>query len=131
MSTMRRLTCGLVLAVVAVVATPLPLPVATAQTTTDPQSLVGEWVGTWNDRNLSRTNGKYYLTIEKVEGNKVFGKGETTTNRNNQFRFQGTFDGSRLTFGRDIITELMVDGDRMEGTSTGRANWRILLNKQK
>jgi hypothetical protein len=42
-----------------------------------------------------------------------------------------TLEGNRLTYGRDTVADFTIDGDRMEGTTTGRANWRGKLNKQK
>jgi hypothetical protein len=44
---------------------------------------------------------------------------------------QGDGEGNRLRYGRDTVADLTIDGDRMEGTTTGRANWSIKLNKQK
>jgi hypothetical protein len=44
---------------------------------------------------------------------------------------QGDGEGNRLRYGRDTVADLTIDGDRMEGTTTGMANWSIKLNKQK
>ena len=38
---------------------------AWSQAPLDRQSLVGEWSGSWKNKNLPHINGKYYLTIEK------------------------------------------------------------------
>jgi hypothetical protein len=43
----------------------------------------------------------------------------------------GTLAGNRLTYGRDNVVDLTIDGNRMEGTAIGRTNWRLKLNKQK
>ena len=133
MHTPKRAKRALVLAGLAViVAAALALvPVVVAQTAPDPKSLLGEWIGSWSDRATAKANGRYYLTIEKVEGNKVFGRGEVHAQRTTEFKFQGALEGNRLRYGRDTVADLTIDGDRMEGTTTGRANWSIKLNKQK
>ena len=108
-----------------------PVPEAVAQNV-DPQSLMGQWNGTWTEKSASKLNGPYYLTIEKVDGNKVFGRGEVHSRPGKtEFKFVGTLEGNRLTYGRDNVVDLTIDGDRMEGTATGRTNWRVKLNKQK
>jgi len=108
-----------------------PVPGAVAQNV-DPRSLTGQWNGTWTEKSASKLNGPYYLTIEKVDGNKVFGRGEVHSRPGKtEFKFVGTLEGNRLTYGRDNVVDLTIDGDRMEGTATGRTNWRVKLNKQK
>jgi hypothetical protein len=97
----------------------------------DPQSLVGQWSGNWTEKSESKMNGPYYITIERVEGNKVFGRAEVHSMKGKtEFQFVGTLQGNRLTFGRDNVTDLTIDGNRMEGTALGRTNWRVKLNKQ-
>jgi hypothetical protein len=89
------------------------VPGAWSQTpTVDPQTLVGRWVGSWTNANTGKGNGKYYLTIERVEGQKVFGVGEFVGQKTSQFKVNGTLSGNQLTFGR---TELTVDGREMRG----------------
>ena len=87
------------------------------QTPLDPQSLVGEWGGAWTEKHRHYVNGQYYLWIEKVEGNKVYGRGEVSGRPSTEFTFLGALDGSRLTFGRTATTELLIEGDQMRGSS--------------
>jgi len=89
------------------------VPGAWSQTpAVDPQSLVGQWTGSWTNSNTGKDNGKYYLRIERVEGQKVFGDGEFVGRKASQFKVNGTLSGNQLTFGR---TELTVDGREMHG----------------
>ena len=98
----------------------------------DPQSLIGEWQGTWETRSgEARGGGQYYLTIEKVEGGKVYGKVTVTGRRSNDFKFVGALEGNRLTYGSTTRTELEIRDDQMKGTSTGGANRAITLSKKK
>ena len=47
--------------------------VVSGQSSIDPQSIVGKWQGTWRGRSGNRTtSGSYHLTIDRLEGNKVF-----------------------------------------------------------
>lgn len=111
------------------------LAASNAGAQTDPQYLVGEWWGSWeNVRVPAQFNGQYHLTIEKVEGQKVFGKYRTSGRQISEGSFVGTFDGSRLTFGRDPKVELSVVRDAMAGERTGtgaHATSKITLSKQK
>jgi hypothetical protein len=125
----RRLVLAGLAASLAVVFVPLAGVVAQ---NVDPQSLVGQWNGTWTEKSESKMNGPYYITIEKVDGNRVFGRGEVHSMRGKtEFQFVGTLEGNRLTYGRDNVADLTIDGNRMEGTAIGRTNWRVKLNKQK
>ncbi len=91
----------------------LSVPGAWSQTrTVEPQTLVGKWSGSWTNANTGKGNGKYYLTIDRVEGQKVFGSGEVIGQKNSEFKVNGTLSGNQLTFGR---TELTVDGVTMRG----------------
>jgi hypothetical protein len=125
----RLVLAGLAISVAAVV---VPVTGVVAQNV-DPQSLVGQWTGTWTEKSQSKMNGRYYITIEKVDGKRVFGRAEVhgSGSGKNEFQFVGTLEGNRLTYGRDNVTDLTIDGNRMEGTSIGRHNWRLKLNKQK
>jgi hypothetical protein len=123
----RRVLVGLAVGIPAAL---VPVTRVFAQNV-DPQSLVGQWNGNWTEKSESKMNGPYYITIERVEGNKVFGLGEVhSRSGKTEFRFVGTLQGNRLTYGRDNVTDLTIDGNRMEGTSIGRTNWRVKLNKQ-
>ena len=89
------------------------VPGAWSQTSTvEPQTLVGRWSGSWTNANTGKGNGKYYLTIERVEGQKVFGEGEVVAQKPPTFKVNGTLSGNQLTFGR---TELTVEGTTMRG----------------
>ena len=91
---------------------------AVAQTSIDPQSLVGEWSGKWSGiwgTGSATLSGDYVLRIRKVEGEKVFGEVEWTGRGTQKTNLIGTFDGRRLTYGN---AELIVEGNHMAG---GRA----------
>ena len=52
--------------------------------------------------------------------------------RSFDFKFAGTFDGSRLTFGTETKVELLVEGTNMRGTSDGPTAARtVTLSKHK
>jgi hypothetical protein len=80
--------------------------------TVEPQTLVGKWSGSWTNANTGKGNGKYYLSIDRVEGQQVLGSGEFIGQKTTQFKVNGTLSGNQLTFGR---TELTVDGVTMRG----------------
>src|SRR5262249_42226463 len=123
----RRVVAGLAVGVAAVL---MPVTWVAAQNV-DPQPLVGQWNGSWTDKAESKVNGPYYITIERVEGNKVFGRGELHSRPGKtEFQFVGTLEGNRLTYGRDNVVNLTIDRNTMEGTAIGRTNWRVKLNKQ-
>jgi hypothetical protein len=42
----------------------------------DPQTLIGQWSGSWVGAHAAAENGRYYLTITRIEGPKVIGKVE-------------------------------------------------------
>jgi putative tryptophan/tyrosine transport system substrate-binding protein len=67
--------------------------------------------------------GRWEQSVWSVRGHSRSGKTE--------FQFVGTLAGNRLTYGRDNVADLTIDGNRMEGTAIGRTNWRLKLNKQK
>jgi hypothetical protein len=78
----------------------------------DPQSLIGQWSGSWTGAALAKANGKYYLKIERVEGAKVFGTGEVSGHKNTEFPLSGTLSGNQLTYGKTTLT---IDGNHMTG----------------
>src|SRR5215813_14295036 len=89
---------------------------AVAQTSIDPQSLLGEWSGKWSGiwgTGSQTLTGDYLLRIKKVEGEKVFGEVEFTNRGTTKTNMVGTFDGQRLTYGSG---SLAVEGNRMTGT---------------
>jgi len=101
------------------------------QSSPDPQSLVGEWWGSWRAR-AQKGRGDYALTIDRVEGEKVYGRGKATGPWKADFEFTGRVDGKKLTFGReDAATELVIDGKRMFGAFRGTITRDIELVKSK
>lgn len=128
----RRLRPFVVAVLVAsVVGGSLSATPARSQAPVDPSSLIGAWAGTWTEKHASRATGRYYLWIERVEGSRVVGRAEVAARRNTAFRFNGTLEGQRLTFGRDPVTELVIDGTEMRGGSRGSLEREITLSKQK
>jgi hypothetical protein len=97
---------------------------AWSQTRLDPQSLVGEWSGSWINRQLQGANGQYHLTIEEVKGDKVYGQVVISGRETVQFKLSGTLDGNRLTFGSQNPTVFLIEGNQMKGSAQGsvRAN---------
>jgi hypothetical protein len=98
----------------------------------DAQSLIGSWEGTWQWRTgEQQAGGQYYLTIDRVQGNKVFGSVLVNGRGTREYKIVGTLEGTRLTYGGELRTDLqVVDNSRMEGTSTGRFNRAITLTKR-
>ena len=111
-----RTAAMVIVLVVAVVGLVLP---AMAEAPVDPQSLVGEWSGEWRWKNNVKHNGPYSLIIERVAGANVFGRGEFRGRSNGEFKFTGKLEGNHLTFGRDLHTDLVIDGTSMTGSRTG------------
>jgi hypothetical protein len=69
--------------------------------------------------------GKYCLTIERIEGDRVLGKGEFSGRRTTEFKVNGALSGNQLTSGKRA---LVVDGSQMQGTGP---NIKITLTKEK
>ncbi|SRR5712691_7072808 len=90
---------------------------ALAQTAPDPQALIGEWAGvaTLIGARGAATRGPFALSIDKVEGGKVYGRTETPGG-GPPASFVGTLRGNTLTFysGR-FETVLTVAGRRIYG----------------
>ena len=129
-----RLLGLIVLASVAVV-TGLTLPPALAQTV-DPQSLVGQWAGTWAMTNEPGIQGTHNMTISKVDGNQVFGHvdriGVGRAVATVHFDFVGTLDGDRLTFAGPAHTvELTISGTDMRGTGFESLHFNVAMAKTK
>jgi hypothetical protein len=98
----------------------------------DPQSLIGEWNGKWSNvgRGEARDfSGYYSLTIERVEGNQVYGSGEYASKSVQSFKFKGVLDGNHLRFGKNVVTDLEIMNDKMEGSATNGA--KLSLTKKK
>jgi len=107
---------------------------AGSQTRLDPQSLVGEWSGSWIDRQRPGANGQYHLKIDEVKGDKVYGQVFISGRESVQFKLSGTLEGNRLTFGSANPTVFLIEGNQMKGNAQGsvRANpMEIALTKTK
>jgi hypothetical protein len=116
------------------VLTIVPTPSAWSQAPSlDPQSLVGEWSGSWTTAGAvqSTRSGRYYLTIEKVVGDKVHGTGRVEGRGGRDFNFLGTLAGDHLKFGEANVADLVVSGNQMRGKIQGRVNWDVDLLKAK
>src|SRR5262249_28080072 len=103
-----------------------------AQTVSDSESLVGHWAGIATTTNMRQGNMRlpYALSIERVEGGKVYGTIETAGAGGG---FVGTLRGNQLTFytGR-YENSLTVSGRRMFGVRRGGSdieNTEIGLDK--
>lgn len=96
---------------------------AEEQPSIDPQSLVGEWVGSWTQARAigaAPAGGSYRMTIRRVARSKVFGHLEISKRRILELDFVGTLEGNRLTYGRTELTIHVVDNlMEMRGSSQG------------
>jgi len=93
-----------------------------AQAPLDPQALIGEWVGKWTATvgpghgRYGGREGPYSLTVNRVEGDRVFATVAFQGTRN----IRATLSGNNLTFGNEQFqTALGIDGDQMRGRVTG------------
>jgi hypothetical protein len=80
----------------------------------DPQSLLGEWVGTIK----GPASFDYYLTLTKAEGNKISGKARNVGQRTNEYPIVGTVEGNVFKYKSTVhplSVELVIDGDTMKG----------------
>jgi hypothetical protein len=135
MAMSRRVFCSGWVAAVAAGSAPASFAQGTG---VDPQSIVGEWTGTWTAGAVSGgagprggSRGPYSLTIARVEGNVVRG---TVESQGATANFRGTLSGNQLTFGNERVqTELTIEGDSMRGTRvfTGTRPAAIELTKRK
>src|SRR4029453_3918834 len=133
---MRGRTVGrlALLFVASVVAVAPPGVSAWLQAPLHPESLIGDWNGSWTNKKAQGVNGQYHLMIEQVNGKKVYGQVEFSGPQTAQFKLLGTLDGNRLTFGGPNPTEFLIEGNQMKGSSQGapRGNpWDITLMKTK
>jgi len=100
----------------------------------DPQALLGEWQGTWAMAASRSSTGNYYITINKVEGNKVYGRSErpaTGKSGESNWNFVGTLaENVVIVKTPDLAMELTVSGKNMAGWSLVRGN-RFDLNLAK
>jgi len=100
----------------------------------EPQALIGEWQGTWAMAASRSSTGNYYITINKVEGNKVYGRSErpaTGKSGESNWNFVGTLaENVVIVKTPDLAMELTVNGKNMTGWSLVRGN-RFDLNLAK
>ena len=85
-----------------------------AQTSIDPQSLVGEWSGEWVWRAGGAWRGPMDMTILKVEKNVVYASGSYRGGAQGArtWKSTGTLEGNTLRIGRSTYT---VGLDAMTG----------------
>jgi hypothetical protein len=113
------------------------VPAASSQAPADPQSLVGEWQGQWKrTKAMGRkagTGGTYHLTIDRVEGNKVYFKELAVTEKaRDERQLTGVLNGNTLTYGDQGNFQLTIEGSKMTGTSrTFQGGSEIELTKTK
>jgi hypothetical protein len=98
----------------------------------DPQSLVGEWTGQWSSTSRAQVSGPYSMVISKVDGDKVTGRVERSTQQKNvSFAFVGTLEGNKLIIDRPgSKTELEISDNQMRGGAFGTYRGTITLNKK-
>jgi len=125
-----RLFGLIVLAGFAVVTGPA-LPPAFPQAV-DPQSIVGEWAGTWVGASERLAQGTLNMAVTKVEGNQVHGRSERMNWANRQTRFVGKLEGDKLVFaGPTQFVELTISGTQMQGTGVDGVRINISMTKSK
>ena len=119
--------------------TGLALPRALAQSV-DPQSLVGEWVGTWTMGSEAAVKADYTMTIVKVEGNQVHGRVERAGWGSRlapaSFDFVGTLEGDKLvladsTHPGEFTIYKTSYGTQMQGASVETIRFIISMTKRK
>jgi hypothetical protein len=124
--TRNRLGTALLSSIVAAFVVAALAPTTWPQTPdVDPRALIGLWSGTWTSAHVASENGRYYLTITRVEGQKVVGKVEVVARRTTEFPINGTLSGNQLTYLRTVLT---ISGNQMTGTGPDS---KIALTKDK
>jgi hypothetical protein len=128
---MARLIVGLVVALAVA-------PAWVHAADVDPRSLVGEWSGTVTRTTANAVDVKYYLTIARAEGKKLFGKAQAIGVRPGpEYQIEGTIEGNVFKYhsaDKDLLVELIVDGSRMTGDGVRQrsaAKGRFDLTKTK
>jgi len=90
------------------------------------EALLGEWQGTWAMANNRGITGPYFITIKKIEGEKVYGRSErpaSSKTAESNWNFVGTLAGNVVTVKTaDLAMELTVNGKSMTGWSLVRGN---------
>ena len=101
------------------------------QPTLDPQSLVGNWAGTWK---FNQARGDYYLTVSRIENGTYYGSAKYTgTQSNAPQEIVGKLEGDVFKYSTNTggTVVLKVDGDKMTGTGSGRSANAIEFSLQK
>ncbi len=92
----------------------------------DDQALLGEWQGTWAVATNRGITGPYFITIKKVDGEKVYGRSERPASgktAESNWNFVGTKAGNVVTVKtNDLAMELTVNDKTMTGWSLIRGN---------
>jgi len=99
----------------------------------DSQSLVGEWWGEWSTLN-GQFSDRIYITVKKIEGNKVFGVVEAAgADKYLRYeKFEGTLEGNVLSITLSKLwLRLTIEGKTMEGNAWGGQESRLKLVKHK
>jgi hypothetical protein len=81
----------------------------------DPQSLLGEWVGTIK----GPATFDYYLTLTKADGNKISGRAKTVGPRGGEYPIAGVVEGNVFKYKSTVhplSVELIIEGDTMKGS---------------
>jgi hypothetical protein len=123
------------LAVATMVTVTLVRPAELQSALLDPQTLVGEWAGEFTG--MKGGKGRYYLTVEKVDGNRVHLRVERPDMREpaapKNVQSVGTLNGNVLSYAAPRLppTHLTIDGDRMSGTMQGLDSFKIELRRVK
>jgi hypothetical protein len=88
----------------------------------DPQSLIGQWEGDWLVQTVrGPRGGRYYLTLQRVENDVLYGRVEFTGSLTPQYDVHGTVEGNVLTYvsaDKQVTAKLTIAGDTMSGTSS-------------
>ena len=130
-----RLLCLIVFVGLAVV-TLLAPPEVLAQTV-DPQSLVGQWAGTWARVSERILQGQVSMTVTTDEGNQVHGRferdGDGKAVASVRFDIVGILEGAaHLVFsGSGNSVDLTISGPQMQGMGleSFRLNYSMTKNK--
>jgi hypothetical protein len=111
----------------------LLVSVVNGQGAVDPKALIGTWKGGWtyDIPAWEKVSGAYELIITGFDGGSIVGRiyragtrgrDQRTTIPEAKTDIRGKLEGNKLTFGSGrLLTEVTVDGDRMEGTIAGAA----------
>ena len=122
MKTTKRMSLSIILRVLAVAMMATLALVLSAEPQSaafDPQTLVGEWAGEFSGMKAGK--GRYYLTIEKVDGDRVHLRIERPDLKEPAAPKNARSVGSMETF----------SATRMSGSMQGRDGLKIELRKTK